>query len=145
MAKVEPQGESKSKEPRIMAALFKTGLPVEDEDAQDDEEIPEDADQHLKEFMRGSKNRVLDKNAPAGHKTKDVTSWISKLSLSAAKKTKLKHATEKLTAYYFKLPKIQQNGLKRIAVDWGLGCNITSKMPDASLIKVLAAALTLSN
>ena len=88
---------------------------------------------------------IFQKNAPAGPKPKDITSWIAKLSLTPAKKTRLRIYTDKLVSLYFKLTKDKQKGLDRLAVDWGLPCGLTSKLNDKLLLQVLAAAITLSN
>ena len=62
-----------------------------------------------------------------------------------SKKSKLKTLTDNINAMYFKLPKVEQIGLARLTIDWGLPVNLAAKLNDANLIKVLAAALTLSN
>ena len=124
-----------AKKPRTIFDRLQRGaaLPM-DENQLADEDLHEDPTP-LADLERGSRPRVLSKNSPAGCKPQEITSWISKLTLTSAKKAKLKSTTDKMTVFYNNLPKIQQAGLNTLAVEWGLSLRLASKMADAGLLR----------
>jgi len=104
--------------------------------------IEEEAYQHLD---RKNRPKVLAKTFPPGTKAQDVATWIKKLTLTAAKKHKLKLLTDSLITFHRNLPKIEQLTLDSISVEWGLPCKTAVHMSNDNLLKVIAAAITLSN
>ena len=147
LAKTLNPNATHPKRPRSIMESFNkaAGLPVREEICEEDDQADDQEPSPLAELERGTRPKVLAKNGPTSSKPKDVTTWISKLALSSAKKSKLKSMTDKMSEYYNKLPKLQQEGLGNIAAEWGLNCKIASTMSDANLLRVLATALLLSN